>query len=141
MRSGPEDRRAFTRGLRELLTEPIGGQLGCDLLGGGGRGPVELGEVKGAVFGSTRQEAEEVADVADRLAAMQAGAGEKGDEGGVGEGAVFAAQEVSPTAFEGSRGTRAPVIPLQLVPSRAGDDIIGSCRLKGCGSSPILRSR
>jgi hypothetical protein len=91
--SGPKVGGRSGAACEDCLTEPIGGQLGCDLLGSGGRGPVERGEVKGAVFRPTRQEAEEVADVADRLDAVQAGAGEKRDEGGVGEGAVFAAQE------------------------------------------------
>jgi hypothetical protein len=45
-----EDRRAVSAAGDDGLTEPIGGQLGLNLFGGGNRCPVDRSEIEGSVL-------------------------------------------------------------------------------------------
>ena len=55
--------------------------------------PVGGAELKQAIGGPGADEAQQIADVAVGLDAVEASAGEQGNEGHIGEGAVVAAQE------------------------------------------------
>src|SRR5450631_54488 len=75
--------------------------------------PVGWGELEDPVPGPTRQEAEEVSQVAPRLDIMQLAAGEQRDEGGIGLCAVVASDEepvFSPDGFAPQRALRAIVM-------------------------------
>ena len=81
------------RKIEQNATEDVGCQLLLSFALLEGLLPIGGGELEDASFRPAREQAEEIADVAERLDVVQASAGEERDEAGVGHGAVVAADE------------------------------------------------
>src|ERR1700742_4995374 len=81
------------RKIEQNATEDVGGQLLLSFALLEGLLPVGGGEFEDAGLGPAREQAEEGADVAERLDVVQTSAGEERNEAGVGHGAVVTADE------------------------------------------------
>src|SRR5688572_18247744 len=83
-----------SRSLREQhAPENVGGQLFLSFALLEGLFPVGGSELENAALGPGREQAEKVADVAERLDAMEPGAGEQRDEARVGDAAIVTPDE------------------------------------------------
>src|ERR1700753_2717305 len=81
------------RKIEQNATEDVGAQLLLSFALLEGLLPVGGSEFENAGLGPAREQAEEVANVAERLDVVQTSAGEERNETGVGHGAVFTADE------------------------------------------------
>src|SRR5258706_2616039 len=86
-------RRTSRRKVEQDATEDVGSQLLLSFALLEGLLPIRGSELEDAGLGPAREQAEQVADVAERLDVVKPSAGEERDEARVGDGAVVAADK------------------------------------------------